>query len=132
VDREPPSDPARDSSPILAFAPADVGADAGWRSWAVSTTETTGLDSSVVRGATVKAGARPSFGYRVFPLVAAGEGLADEDADQGREEQPAGKHYPEHRISAFPLAMVWTAPPVDGCCSVIDVCAAQRSGWRRG
>jgi len=86
-----------------------------------------------VRGATVEAGARPSFGHRTFLLLfAAGEGLADEDADQGRDEQPAGEQNPEHWISAFPIAMVWSAPRVDGRCSDNDVCAARRSGWRRG
>ncbi|WP_239523110.1 hypothetical protein [Geodermatophilus normandii] len=63
---------------------------------------TGGWISATGRAATSRVGTPKSVvDHAVLSLLAVGEGSADEEGKQRREEQPAGQNQPEHRISTF-------------------------------
>ena len=61
-----------------------------------------GWFSATGRAATLRVGTPKSVvEHAALILLAVGEGSADEEGKQRREEQPAGQNQPEHRISTF-------------------------------
>ena len=95
----------------------------------VSVAQTTGRRVSVTgRAVPFGVGTPQTIGdHAVLVVLPDGEGPADEEGEQGREEQPAGQHQQEHRISTLPVEMASSAGSVDDGRSVTDPWGALRS-----